>query len=104
MQMSTKEKLQERLKGNVTIINGYDFKTVAPTVVCKDGSELSVQASWGHYCTPRDNFGPYTHVEVWCHSGSTPITEFSYYEDGPSAQVNIDAVVEYIDNRGGFKD
>jgi hypothetical protein len=28
------------------------------------GEELSVQASTGHYCIPRNNRGPYTHVEV----------------------------------------
>lgn len=33
-------------------------------VVCKDGFSMSVQASKYHYCTPRDNFGPYTSFEV----------------------------------------
>ena len=35
-----------------------------PEIVCKDGTTLSVQASEFHYCTPRDNKGPYTHVEI----------------------------------------
>lgn len=42
-------------------------------VVCKDGFTLSVQASWGHYCTPRDNSGPYTHVEVGFPSEPEPL-------------------------------
>lgn len=33
-------------------------------VTCADGTKLSVQASRGHYCIPRDDRGPYTHVEV----------------------------------------
>lgn len=33
-------------------------------VECKDGFRMSVQASQGHYCTPKRNTGPYTEVEV----------------------------------------
>lgn len=33
-------------------------------IVCADGLELSVQASSGHYCTPRKDLGPWTMVEV----------------------------------------
>ena len=33
-------------------------------IVCYDGFEVSVQASSVHYSTPRDNEGPYTHVEL----------------------------------------
>lgn len=29
-----------------------------------DGTTLSIQASEFHYALPRDNVGPYTHVEV----------------------------------------
>ena len=31
---------------------------------CKSGFGMSVQASETSYCTPRDNVGPYTHVEI----------------------------------------
>ena len=34
------------------------------TVVCANGLRLSIQASAGHDCLPRDMEGPYTHVEV----------------------------------------
>lgn len=33
-------------------------------IITKNGLTFSVQASSGHYCTPRSNNGPYTHVEV----------------------------------------
>ena len=47
--------------------------SVRPHVKCKDGTMLSIQASSGHYCRPRqDNATEYTHVElmssprIWC--------------------------------------
>lgn len=33
-------------------------------VYCKSGFSMSVQASATTYCTPRDDNGPYTHVEI----------------------------------------
>ena len=33
-------------------------------VICKDGFSMSVQASQFTYCSPRDDYGPYTAVEV----------------------------------------
>jgi len=33
-------------------------------VVCRDGTVLSVQASHSHYCTPKNNDGPWTSLEV----------------------------------------
>jgi hypothetical protein len=32
-------------------------------IECKDGFSMSVQASETVYCDPRDDVGPYTHVE-----------------------------------------
>jgi len=39
------------------------MKPQNPTVVCKDGFEISIQASGTHYCTPQSDNGPYTEVE-----------------------------------------
>ena len=39
-------------------------KKVQPRIRCQDGFEMSVQASRDHCCIPRDDLGPYTHVEV----------------------------------------
>lgn len=39
---------------------------VVPRFRCADGTSLSVQASEGHYSSPREDTGPWTHVEVWC--------------------------------------
>ena len=100
--MKTLEKLQSLLQCKVKIIEGCDYKEISPAVVCADGARLSVQASHTHWCYPRDNYGPYTKVEVWC--ATHPITEFEYSDDGPSAYVNIHDVVKLIDNHGGFKE
>jgi len=65
------------------------------------GTVLSVQASDFHYCLPRDDVGPYTHVEV-------------EHPDAPEewvprcswkpvyAYVPIEVVAAEIDRLGGF--
>ena len=37
---------------------------IIPKIVCNDGFEVSVQVGASHYCTPRENHGPWTHVEL----------------------------------------
>lgn len=39
-------------------------RAIRPRVVCADGFSLSVQASGGHYCSPREDRGPWWRVEV----------------------------------------
>jgi hypothetical protein len=83
---------------------GIWHKENAPLLKCKDGTTASIQASKNHYSTPREDFGPYTEVEVWCVTGAGPdgVTEFDYSEDDPSAYVPIEQVVQFIDNHGGI--
>ena len=40
------------------------FKKRNKAVVCADGFQMSVQAGDGMYCTPRDDYGPYSEVEI----------------------------------------
>ena len=40
------------------------YKSINNTVSCHDDFKMSVQASRDHFCTPRQDEGPYTHVEV----------------------------------------
>lgn len=99
--MNTLEKLQALLSNAPhEYVKGYYYKDLAPSVVCSDGTTVSVQASEAHYCTPRSDEGPYTHVEVWM--ASAPVTEFDYDEEEPSAYVPIEDVVRFIDNHGGM--
>lgn len=99
--MNTIDRLQKHLANEIVKTStGLYYKPQSDSVKCADGTTLSVQASEYHYCTPRDNKGPYTHVEVWC--VSSDVTEFEYSEEGPSAYVPIEDVVRFIDNHGGM--
>ena len=100
--MNTLNKLQAILKSKINFNAGYESKEQAPTVICKDGTQMSVQASAHHYCTPRTNKGPYTHVEIWCVQGELP-TEFFYDPEKPSVYVPIEKIAQFIDSHGGFK-
>ena len=42
----------------------FSRKPINRPIVCHDGFEMSVQASENHYSIPRQDDGPYTHVEV----------------------------------------
>lgn len=37
---------------------------IRPRIICSDGFSVSIQASYAHYCKPRNNIGPYTHFEL----------------------------------------
>lgn len=45
---------------------------IRESIKCSNGLQLSVQASENHYCTPRNNEGPYTHVEVYSYDLKIP--------------------------------
>jgi hypothetical protein len=51
--------------GSVTAFCSPAAGTMLTSLVrCADGFHMSVQASCGHCCSPRDDFGPWTKVEV----------------------------------------
>ena len=103
--MTTLEKLQSMLMTPVTEYRpGHTFKNLTPLVKCADGTTLSVQASETHYCSPRDNHGPYTEAEVWCikSDNAVEVLEFEYNDEEHTAYVNINFVVAYIDRHGGI--
>ena len=77
-------------------------------IECVDGFRMSVQASKSHYCTPRDNFGPYSKVEVGF--PSERIEEFMPFAeeaDSPTdtvyGWVPIEIVEQVIESHGGAK-
>ena len=59
------------------------MKDINPRIKCKDGFTMSIQASDGAYCLPREDYPdtPYTHVEC------------GY----PSSQIMTDALREYVE-------
>lgn len=103
---TTLAKLQAKLNSPIECIGGYMHKAPIPSIKCNDGVSISIQASEFHYCSPRNNCGPYTTVEVWCLSGADPadVTQFDYDEDGPSGYVPIESVVAFLDIHGGIID
>jgi hypothetical protein len=70
-----------------------------------DGTILSIQASDGHYSTPRNNIGPYTAAEVHVVLGIGP-DDWGAYEDGEEGAyygyVPIDLIEKFIADRGGI--
>jgi len=84
------------------------MKSINTKITCKDGTTLSVQASGGHYCSPRVDEAAYTHVEVGYPSAlPTPeMLQFAECPDNPLATVYgyvpIEIVNSYIDSHGGI--
>jgi hypothetical protein len=80
-----------------------------PRVECADGFSMSVQASNGHYCTPRDSIGPWNTVEVGYPTQA--VESFLPYIDGSAdaptdtvyGYVPIELVAQAIIDHGGFK-
>lgn len=106
--MNTLEQLQQRLAGELKTIRDYTFKQQAQRIHCGDGASISVQASHSHYCTPRDDEGPYIQVEVGYPenvTGGMPDTWATHRdgEDSPIySYVPIELVVDFIDAHGGI--
>jgi hypothetical protein len=82
-------------------------KELYPKVICTDGTTLSVQASAYHYSTPRNDYGPYTNVEVGFPSIAPTGKLLDYCEDPDKPTeavypyVPLDVVEEFIHEHGG---
>lgn len=59
-----------------------EFKPQKPRIVCLDGFSISIQASRSAYCSPRENEGPYSHVECGFPSHTPGWELLTYAEDG----------------------
>ena len=78
-------------------------------VVCEDGFQMSVQASEGHYCNPRNDVGPYNEVEVGfpsqVESLLLPYIEVPEWKE-PTKQVYprvpVEVIRQVIDKHGGM--
>ena len=76
-------------------------------IKCADGFSMSVQASRGSYCSPRDDSGPYDSVEVGFPSSfDVYLHEYAEDPDKPTdtvyGWVPADTVVMCIDAHGGM--
>ncbi len=88
-----------------------EFRVIARTKL-NDGETLSIQASSGHYCTPRDIVGPYIDLEVGFPSVSPNHSWRDYYEgdwendnhkSSVYCYVPIELIAEFIEDHGGIK-
>jgi len=77
-----------------------------PIIACKDGLVLSIQASSMHYCTPRDNYGPYSTVEIGF--PSRRVDALMPYAEDPEQPTNtvygnvpVGVIEKVIDEAGG---
>ena len=82
---------------------------VRPKLVCKSGLTLSVQASAGHYCSPKKDSGSYSSVEVGFPSQKVDaLMEFAENPDNPTGTVYgyvpTSIVLEVIADNGGLVD
>jgi len=82
-------------------------KVVNPRVYLKSGASLSIQASEHTYCTPQNNDGPYTEVEVGYVNGPVPEAWRKYAEDNNLNEtvfkrIPLDLVMFYIGANGGI--
>lgn len=77
-------------------------------IVCIDGFSMSVKGSSRHYCTPQNDVGPYSEVEIGFPSEAEPlINEFAEAPDNPTQTVygwvKSEIVWDVILKHGGIK-
>ena len=106
--------LEEAYKSVAEKVEGYTFEqfikdTVQkaygekrPALICKDGTEYSIQASSFHSCSPReDGLEAYDEFEVYVMSDVEDFEEFLNY-DGVAGNVPKLAIEEIIKTHGGL--
>lgn len=89
------------------LLNDLEGSRPIPKMCCKNGLELSVQANVFTYCSPKDNKGPYTHVEVGFPSQKVPeLLEYAEDPEDPTGTiygyVPIEIVRGVILSNGGL--
>ncbi len=81
-----------------------------PRIYCKNGFNISVQASKHHYCKPRENiqYGTYTKVELGMPSKEIPeLEEYKEIKEEPQTMsvfpyVPIELIEKIIQENGGI--
>jgi hypothetical protein len=89
-------------------INGILERKMYERIVCADGASVSIQAGEGTYCTPRNNIGPYTHIEAGFPSVEPPASWREYADDASDlcdtvyGYMPYECVNEFIEIHGGM--
>jgi hypothetical protein len=107
--MDLNEYLMSQRDMNDTQVAGEITMPLAKRIECADGFSISVQATYGAYCSPRRNIGPW--YEVACGFPSdTPDIIMAYAEtpEKPTetvyGYVPVDLVEQLIAQHGGAKE
>ena len=92
-----------KMKASGRVIND----TVIMGMKCRDGFTMSVQASRYHYCSPRDDVGPYSEVEVgYPSSREELLMPYAEEPDKPTdtvySYVPIEVVAKVVEKHGGI--
>jgi hypothetical protein len=87
----------------VQLGEGREFRQPVPAIRCGDGTELSIQAGEMVYSLPRNNTGPWTHVEVMTLNLETVPVHFRTDQCDIGAYVPILAVAQEIFDRRATK-
>lgn len=121
---SKKEKLEnmnniqnsipEAFKSVIEKVTGYSFEQFIkdsvpqahgekrPVVICKDGTEYSIQASSFHACSPQeDGLEAYDEFEIYAISDWTDLEQFMNY-DGVAGNVPKEVIEAIIKAHGGL--
>jgi hypothetical protein len=91
----------------------FRYGATRPPLDLKRGGYISVQASAFHYCTPRDDNGSWTHIEMMIFDGEgvkTPAAPASWEKyrshdaEEPYNRIPVCMVNMWIHTIGGVKD
>ena len=100
--------LQDHVKsGKTSSYGGYDSRSPAKGITCKDGFKVSVQASDFHYCRPRNLEGPYSAFELGFPSEKEErLMPYVENADDPTgtvySNVPLFTVIDLINSHGGM--
>jgi hypothetical protein len=80
------------------------FRMPVGHITCGDGTKFSIQASQFTYCSPRNDQGPWTHVEVMTLTeGAEPkFWTHDHAGDNLAGYVPLTAVADEIIRRGNL--
>lgn len=108
------DKISEATKREIEEITGYSFEQFIkdsipqalgekrPVVICKDGTEYSIQASSFHACSPRkDGLEAYDEFEIYALGNWDDLEEFMNY-DGVAGNVPLAVVEQILRTHGGL--
>lgn len=117
--MMTSREFNEQYLANREVKAAGPFESMAlgascglshvPRIECSDGFSVSIQASNFTYCTPRDDTGPWTKVELGFPSEDMPsLNEYAETPDDHTgtvfAYVPLKKVMAVLDSHGGIKE